>query len=149
MLQYNLVEHDEYWEIPLCKKPICRFRVDSELKLDFLEPEDEETVVIIKGEFQLTVSEEEYTMDAEKPTTLGSVFSLYRKAVKSARAYKEDGRLEVEFFKGEKLYVPPDRNRNYESWEIKGVRHLQIVCMPSGGLAVWLAEPNGLEKNIH
>ena len=149
MLEYNLIEHDEYWEIPLCYKPICGFRVDSELKLDFLEPDDEETIVIIKGEFQLSVREKEYTMDAEKPTTLGPVFSLYRKTVKSAKAYKDDGRLEVEFFEGEKLCAPPDRNRNYESWEVKGVRHLLIVCKPSGGLAVWLAELNGSEKNIH
>lgn len=70
MPEYNLIEHDEYWEIPLFKKPICRFRVDSELKLDFLEPEDEETIVIIKGEFQLTVSEVEYALDAEKPAAL-------------------------------------------------------------------------------
>lgn len=148
MPEYNLVEHDEYWEIPLCNKPICRFRVDSELRLDCLEPEDEETCVKIKGEFLLTVGEKEYAMDAEKPTTLGPVFSLYRKAVKSAKAHK-DGRLQIEFFDGEKLYVPPDRNGNYESWEVIGVRHLLIVCKPSGGLAVWLPESTDPGKNIH
>lgn len=68
--------------------------------------------------------------------------------MKSAKAYK-DGRLEIEFLEGEKLYVPPDRNGNFESWEVVGVRRLQIVCKPSGGLAVWLPEPIKSESNIH
>jgi hypothetical protein len=147
MAGYKLVQHEEYWEIPLLDKTVCRFRVDSELKLDFLEPQEEETVIIIKGEFQLQIGDTVHIMDAEKPTTLGPVFSLYRKPVKSAMAYHKDGRLELQFWNGDTLRIPPDPHQNFESWEIKGVRGLQVVCMPSGGLAVW--SPEESESTFH
>ncbi len=139
MTDYHLIERDDYWEIPLRGKPVCRFKIDSTLQLEFLEPVEEETTIVIEGQFTLDSGGNEITTNVAMPTTLCPVFLLYRKNVESALAYK-NGKLEVRFLEGAKLVVPPDPNGNYESWEVFGAYGLRIVCKPSGGLSVWQAE---------
>lgn len=135
---YELIERENYWILPLDGMPVCRFLVDSELKLEFLEPEDEETVIVIGGEFQLEIDRKVCALNAEEPTTLCPVFALYRATVESALAFK-DGKLEVKFRGGAKITAMP--HPDFESWHVTGVRWLRIVCGPGGDLAIWKPDP--------
>ena len=149
MIGYYLIEHDDYWEIPLKGKPVGRFLIDNALKLEFLEPVEEETTIVIEGRFALENADKTIMLDVVTPTALGPVFSLYRKIVASAVAFKH-GTLEVQFAEGDKLIVPTDPNGNYESWEVFGAHGLRIVCKPSGGLSIWQAEDHeSPEGNLH
>ena len=142
MTEYALIDRPDYWEIPLGGKPVCRFTIDSETKIEFFEPPDEETVIILKGQFTLNIGSNRYGLDAEKPTELCPLFSIYRSVVRTAKAFK-NGLLEVDFLDGEQLSAPPDEKRTYESWEIIGARHLRMVCLPSGGIMVWSPDEKG------
>src|SRR5689334_17448858 len=104
---YYLIERDENWEIPLQRKPVCRFLVDSALKLKFLEPIEEETTVVIGGQFYFENEGVKTSLNVVNLTEICGVFSLYRKIVESAVAYKT-GILELQFAEGKKLLVPPD-----------------------------------------
>ena len=147
MLGYYLVERREYWDIPLAGKPVCRFKVDMHLILEFFEPEDEETRVEIAGEFRLLVNNGEYKLSAQERTGLGPVLHLYRKTVEWARAFK-DGRLEMKFFDDGQLTVFP--TTEFESWQVIGARGLRVVCTPSGQLFTWQAEPpDSSEGGVH
>jgi hypothetical protein len=119
--EYQLIQYDDYWTIPLVGKPVCRFQVDFQLTLQFFEPEDEETTVWISGEFKLEMDGEEHSLSAENREKIGPVLSLFRKTVRA------------------RLTVAP--HPNYESWGVTGVRWLRVVCMPGGNLAVWSADP--------
>jgi hypothetical protein len=136
--EYQLIEHDDYWVIPLAGKPVCRFQVDFQLTLEFFEPEDEETIVWISGRFKLELEGQEYELSAEEREKIGPAFALFRQTVNSALAHK-DGILEITFAGGGRLTVPA--NPNYEAWGVTGVRWLRVVCMPGGDLAVWSADP--------
>ena len=136
--EYQLVEHDEYWAIPLLGQHVSRFQVDMQLTLEFFEPAAEETSVWISGEFKLEVDGREQVLSAEQRDTISPVFALLGRTVQSALANKK-GTLEITFREGGKLSVAADPN--YESWGVTGVRWLRIVCMPGGELAVWLADP--------
>ncbi len=135
---YKLIEHDDYWVLPLEGKPVCRFLVNSQLTIEFLEPESERTIVVIEGDFRLEIDGKEYALSAQAPTALGPVFVLYRATVESALAFK-DGRLEVKFQEGAKISATP--HPDFESWNVVGVRWLRVVCLPSGKLAVWKPDP--------
>jgi hypothetical protein len=136
--EYQLIEHDDYWTIPLVRKPVCRFQIDFQLTLQFFEPEDEETIVWISGEFKLELDGQQYALSAEDREKIGPVFALFRKTVNSALAHK-DGILEITFREGGRLTVPP--HPNYEAWGVTGVRWLRVVCMAGGDLAIWSADP--------
>lgn len=144
--EYQLIEHDDYWTIPLVGKPVCRFQMDFQLTLEFFEPEDEKTIVWISGEFKLEMDGEKHALSAENREKIGPVFSLFRKTVNSALAHK-DGVLEITFREGARLTVGPDPN--YESWGVTGVRWLRVVCMPGGDLAVWSADPPDVNSIKH
>jgi len=135
---YQLIENEDYWILPLEDKPVCRFLVDSQLTIEFLEPESERTIIVIGGEFNLEIDSKEYVLSAEKPTTLGPVFALYRATVASALAFKS-GRLEVRFAEGAKISATP--HSDFESWHVTGARGLCVVCRPGGDLAIWKPEP--------
>jgi hypothetical protein len=136
--EYQLVEHDDYWTIPLLAQRVSRFQVDTQLTLEFFDRPDEETTVWVSGKFNLELDRRERLLSAEQRDTVSPVFALLNRTVQSALAYK-NGTLEITFTEGGKLSVTADSN--YESWGVTGVRWLRIVCMPGGELAVWLAEP--------
>jgi Family of unknown function (DUF6188) len=138
--EYQLVEHDDYWAIPLLGQRVSRFKVDMQLTLEFFERADEETTVWISGEFKVEADGKKRLLSAEQRETVGPVFALLNRTVQSALAYK-NGTLEITFTEGGKLSVPADPH--YESWGVTGVRWLRVVCMPGGELAVWLADPPG------
>jgi hypothetical protein len=135
---YQLVEHENYWILPLEGKRVSRFLIDRELKLEFLEPEDEETTIIIGGEFQLEIDGRVHVLNAEQPTGLCPIFALYGATVQSALAFK-DGKLEVKFWEGAKIKAMP--HPDFESWQVTGVRWLRVVCGPGGDLAIWKPDP--------
>ena len=110
---------------------------------------EEETTIVIEQKFTLESGNNKITLDVATPTALSPVFSLHRKIVASASAYK-NGTLEVDFVEGEKLLVSPDPNGRYESWEVFGTHGLRIVCKPSGGLSIWQADYHESSKgNLH
>jgi Family of unknown function (DUF6188) len=136
--EYQVIEYDSYWTIPLIGRPVCRFQADSQLTLEFFEPPNEDTTVWIGGQFKLELDGTEHLLSAEHRENIGPVFVLLRRTVESAVAFK-NGTLEITFKEGGRLAVAADPN--YESWGVTGVRWLRIVCMPGGELAVWLADP--------
>jgi hypothetical protein len=138
--QYTLVEYDDYWVIPLRGRPVSRFVVGYGLTIEFLDPENEQTIIMLAGEFHLEIDGKDFVLSHEEPTALGPALGLLGRAVESALAYK-DGKLEVKFRGGAKLSVAPASN--YESWNVTGTRWLRIVCMPGGDLAIWKPDPSG------
>jgi hypothetical protein len=96
--EYDLVEHDDYWVVPLTGKPVSRFIIGYGLTLEFLDPEEEMTIVI-ENNFRLCVDETEYDLFPDEPKALGPVLGLLYRTVKSGLAYK-DGTLVVEFAEG-------------------------------------------------
>jgi hypothetical protein len=97
--EYQLVEHDDYWAIPLIGQHVSRFEVDMQLTLEFFEPADEETIVWISGEFTLEIDGREQVLSAEQRDTVGPVFALLNRTVQSALAYR-NGTLEITFREG-------------------------------------------------
>jgi hypothetical protein len=135
--EYQLVERDDCWSIPIIGQHLSRFKVDMQLTLEFLEPAEEETSVWIGGEFKVALDVGEHFLSAEQREKISPVFGLLGRTVESALAYKT-GLLEIVFREGGKLTIAPDQD--YESWGVTGVRWLRIVCTPGGELAVWLAD---------
>lgn len=136
--EYQLIEHDGYWSIPLIGQHLSRFKIDMQLTLEFFEPLEEETSVWIGGEFKVALDDKTYLFSTEQRDRISPVFGLLGRTVDSALAYKT-GQLEITFREGGKLTVSPDQD--YESWGVTGVRWLRIVCIPGGELAVWSADP--------
>lgn len=134
---YKLLECESFWVLPLQGKRLCRFIVDHRITLEFLEPDNEETLIVIEGVFELRRGDEIFTMSCEKLTSVSPLFTLHRETVNSALAYK-DGNLVIDFGESGRLIVAPDKE--FEAWEVAGARRLRIVSMPGGDLAVWQVE---------
>ena len=129
----RLIEHKNYWVIPLQGKRVTRCFLDNVFGIEFVD-RDGETTIRIEGTFRLNGIDREYKLSTEQPATLGPALSLFHKRVHSSRADKE-GRLYVEFSDGSSLSVEADAE--YEAWEIVGSGGLRIVCAPGGRLAIW------------
>ena len=140
---YEVTEHESYWTVPLDGKAVCRFLVDNQLQIQFFEPQDEETTIVIEGQFTLDIDGEVRTLHAAEPAALGPVFALFRAVVETTLALK-NGKLEVKFREGAKISAMP--HRDFESWSIVGARGLRIVCMPGGELAIW--DPDSSDSSI-
>jgi hypothetical protein len=141
MIGYFLVEHSDYWEIPLTGKSVSRFVIDRRVTLNFLDPEDEETSIEIEADFKVKVNSEEFTLSPENRTSLGPVFELFNYTVESAVAFK-NGKLEIKFVENATLTVLP--TPEFESWQVIGVRGLRVVCTGGGQIFTWQADNSGL-----
>ena len=130
---YQLVEHGDYWLVPLQGKTVTRCLVDHAFEL---EPRDCAGTTIIRLErgFVLQGYGGEYQLSPAHPVALGPVLSTIDQAVALARVYK-DGCLEVHFTDGSRLSVKPDAA--YEAREIAGTGGLHVVCTPGGSLSIW------------
>lgn len=129
----TLVEHPDYWELPLVGRVVTRCLVDYGLGLEFFSSETT-FEVRIEGRFTLRESGgDRLEMTPESTETLGPALRLLRREVTDARAYK-DGRLELAFSDGSFLTAASDED--FEAWEMGGGDQ-RVVCTPGGELAVW------------
>jgi len=131
--QYQLVEHSDYWVVPLQGKTVTRCLVDHAFGLELWACEGT-TTIRVEGGFVFQGSGGEYQLSPAHPTALGPALSTLGKTVAVAKVYK-DGCLAVHFADGSTLSVKPDTA--YEAWEIAGTGGLHIVCPPGGGLSIW------------
>jgi hypothetical protein len=139
--EYTLIEHDDYWVLPLGGNTLVSMIIGHALKMEFVGLQDEEATIWIGGELQLTSKGTQYKMRGDVPSSLAPVLGLCRSVVDSAVTHK-DGRLEITFRNGENLCAYPLADT--ESWEVTGERSLRVVCMPGGDLAVWEPDPSDL-----
>ena len=92
----DLVEYDDYWVIPLRGRVLSRVIIGYGLTLEFLDPEDQQTTIMIAGEFRLESDGHDFILSHEQPMALGPALGLIGQTVESARAYK-DGTLELKY----------------------------------------------------
>src|SRR5918911_659696 len=85
----QLIEHGDYWVIPLQGKAVTRCFVDSAFGLECWE-RDSLTTLRIEGLFVFEEQSVERRLSPEHPTTLGPVLSILGKTVTSAQAHKND-----------------------------------------------------------
>lgn len=130
---YQLVEHGDYWLVPLQGKTVTRCLVDHAFELELWECEGT-TTIRLEGGFVFRGHGGEYQLSPAHPTALGPVLSTIGKTVTSAKVYK-DGCLDLHFADGSTLSVKPDAA--YEAWEIAGTGGLHVVCTPGGSLSIW------------
>lgn len=140
--EYKLIEHDDYWVIPLSERAVSKLIIGYELTIEFLGPQHEE-ITIWMGKTYLKVNGMEYKLSAQEPSKLGPLLHVMRNTVQSALAHK-NGKLEIDFQDGIKLWVLPLSET--ESWGITGRRGLRVVSMPGGDLAIWQADPDDTSK---
>lgn len=131
--QYQVVEHGDYWVVPLEGKTVTRCLVDHAFGLELWEREGT-TTIRIEGGFVFQEPGREYQLSPAQPTALGPALSTIGKTIASAKVCK-DGCLEVHFADGGTLSVKPDVA--YEAWEIVGPGGLRMVCTPGGSLSIW------------
>ena len=80
-----------------------------------------------------------YEFDYTKgPAAFAPALSLFNQCVRRAET-NEAGRLEMAFEDGHVLTVEP--GQGYEAWDFNGPHGFKVIALPSGGLAVWDAEP--------
>lgn len=128
----ELVEHDEFWTLPLAGRTITQCRVDAAFSLVSCEPECDDVVIRVAS-FRLSDSPITFTAEGEREA-LGPALTLYQDRVAEATAWKS-GRLELVFASGRRMTADPDPD--YEAWEISGPSRILLVCLAGGGVAVW------------
>ena len=131
--QYQVVEHGDYWVVPLEGKTVTRCLVDDAFELELWEGAGT-TTIRLEGGFVFQEHGREYQLSPAHPPALGPALATLGKTIASAKGYK-DGYLEVRFADGSTLAVKPDAA--YEAWEIAGTGGLRIVCTPGGSLSIW------------
>src|SRR6266545_1894863 len=132
----QLIEHGDYWVIPLQGKAVTRCFVDSAFGLECWD-RDRLTTIRIEGLFVFEEQGVKRHLSPEHPTSLGPVLSVLGKTVTSAQAHK-NGALAVSFANGSSLSVAPDAD--YGAWEMVTSAGLRVVCTPGGNLSIWHAE---------
>ena len=136
--EYDLIEHDDYWLIPLRGTRVAKIIIDLALRIEFIDASENETLIWIGGSIRIRSQGNEYMLHGDNPKELAPILELWGSAVDSAAAHK-DGRLEVKFRDGSDFCAYPLPAT--ESWGVTGQRWLRIVCMPGGDLAVWKSDP--------
>ena len=132
----QLIEHGDYWVIPLQGKVVTRCFMDSAFGLECWD-RDRLTTLRIEGPFVFEEQGVARHLSPEHPTTLGPALSVLGKTVTSAHAHK-NGALAVSFANGSRLSVAPDAE--YEAWEMVTSAGLRVVCTPGGSLSLWYAK---------
>ena len=140
--QYQVVEHGDYWLVPLEGKTVTRCLVDHAFGLELWECAGT-TTIRLEGDFVFQEPGGEYLLSPAHPTALGPALSAIGKTVAAAKVYK-DGCLEVHFADGSTLSVKPDAA--YEAWEIASTGGLRMVCTPGGSLSIW--QPAGHDNRL-
>ena len=121
---------------------VCHVEVDYALGLLLIgEDSNDYAAFSIGGLFTLrtpggVVHEIDYT---KGPAAFAPALSLFNQRVQNAET-DGAGRLEVVFGDGHVLTAEPDGD--YEAWDFNGPRGEKVICLPSGGLAVWGPAPD-------
>lgn len=130
----QVVEQDEYYELPRHGDAVGRCCWDYQFRIQLLQSDDK-LEVEIGGRFLLKRGDQLTEFDAQQPEGLGPALTLMGKEIDVIRAFK-DGSLEISFEDGVVLTAPPDPD--YEAWLLVSHTGLMIVSIPGGDLAVWL-----------
>jgi hypothetical protein len=141
MKSWRLETEDGGWRLPIANCDVNCCLVDYAFSLRFFE-DNQTAVVRIEGDFTIFGHELTHRLDPSVPRDLGPALSLFGQVVRSASASTE-GRLEIAFVDGRILSVEPDDM--YEAWQITGPGGMLVVCIPSGGLAIW--QPRDLPQS--
>lgn len=140
---YNLVEYDDYWIIPLRGASVAKIVIDLVLRIEFWDINQLETIIWIGGEIQLKRHGNVQKLQGDNPRELAPILELWGNTVDSAMAHK-DGKLEIKFETGQCLIAHPLPAT--EAWGVTGQRWLRIACMPGGDVAVWKPDPEEIRK---
>ena len=141
--EYDLIEYDDYWLIPLGGTSVAKIIIELALRIEFVDATQLETMIWIGGELQLKTQGKEHKLKGDDPKGLAPVLDLWGNLVESALAHK-DGRLEIRFRAGNSLCAYPLPET--EAWGVTGQQELRIACMPGGDLAVWKPDPPETDK---
>lgn len=133
----ELIESSDRWELPIIGREVTRCLIDYAFGIELWSVENPIVVRISRRVILRThESEMAFCPDIEQ-TELGPLLCVLHKSVVSAVAMK-DGTLLVEFSDGLSLKVPPDDK--YEAWELDSKDGGIVVCLPGGGLSIWLGD---------
>jgi hypothetical protein len=132
----EMVEQSDGWSIGLQEWTVTQCQVDCAFSLTFQAENNEFAHIRIEQPFDLWSADQHWQLSAaDDPTALGPALGLLHQTVRFAHV-STSGILELEF-SSMRLHAPPDPHGNYEAWSISGVNGTAMVCLPSGGLAVW------------
>lgn len=120
-------------QLPMAGQEVSRVCFDWAITLEFLDGFPE-TSIRIGGKIRLQVGTEEVEIDPEVSASAGRAVVLVRKRAAAGIALR-DGTLRIVFSDGTKIAASP--SSPYEAWELSASNGLKLVCLPSGGLAVW------------
>ena len=135
----EIIEEAEWWYLPIEDAVVTQSKVDFAFSLSLQMPTNEYFSIRIEQPFTLQTAAGLIEFHAqERITELGPALALHQKVVRSGRAYK-NGVLTFIFSDGTILNAHPDPQGNYEGWTLAdtGQPRTLIVCLPSGGLAIW------------
>jgi hypothetical protein len=104
--EYDLIEHDDYWLIPLRGTRVAKIIIDLALRIEFIDASENETLIWIGGSIRIRSQGNEYMLHGDNPKELAPILELWGSAVDSAAAHK-DGRLEVKFRDGSDFCAYP------------------------------------------
>ena len=128
-----MIEHPEYWELPLQGYMVTRCILDYSFSLNL---EQGKAIINISSIFTYSTDQATYNFDPEKDITeIGPALSVFRKLVAQAFAYK-NGDLDIRFTDKSRIFVKADPE--YEAWGVAGKDNLRLISIPGGDLAVWL-----------
>jgi Family of unknown function (DUF6188) len=132
-----LTEHDDRWILPFRGLTVTQIQVDFRFGLNLegvAEVHINSTATL--GWVNRAARPDELELDPESQDVAAGL-ALFNTEVKSAVAFKSGG-LRMVFGDGYLLRVRPDPR--YEAWTANGPNGMLIVSLPSGDLAVWLAQ---------
>ena len=128
------VELDGRWEFVL-EDSVNRCYFDYQFTIQLLETK---ATIVIGAPFNLTRTDDSWSLDPEDSETMCPALSLVRKKVSNI-VIDENGALRMHFDQGYRLTVEPDPH--YEAWNLSTPTGWKFVVMPGGELAIW--KPNG------
>lgn len=129
-----IIETEETFEIETGSLVVAACRSDaSSFQLELASPAETWTL-IIEGAFSLKDDHgnEREVVDA------GQAEDLVGKPVRSLRARKLDGQLDLALGRDWMLTVPADHD--YEAWEMHSTRNERLIAVPGNGIAMWGAK---------
>lgn len=129
-----IIENEDTFEIETGSLVVGACRSDaSSLQLELASPVKTWTLTI-EGSFSLKDDDGNERAVAEA----GQARELVGKPVRSLRARKLDGQLDLGLGRDWVLTVYPDHE--YEAWEMHSTQDERLIAVPGNGIAVWQAK---------
>lgn len=120
-------------DLRLAGRTVSRCYVDDAFGIQLLE-DGPEVDLRLGGPFVVGDGITEWRAHAETMSNLDKALAIVHRTLTRAVA-RADGTLAIELSGGLTIRVPP--NPPYESWTLASADGMKVVCLPSGGLAIW------------